>query len=145
MLKGLSPLLSADLLHALAAAGHGDVIGIVDANFPAMALARRVVTMPGVDAPAVLNAVLSVLPLDDFDPDPVRVMAVIGDATAVPDPVQEFSALLERHGAADPAALDRHAFYQAASSAFVLVQTGERRLYGNILLTKGVIPPDTRL
>ena len=80
MLKGISPLLTPDLLHALAAAGHGDVIGIVDANFPAARHASRLVVLPGADAPAVLRAVLSVLPVDDFAADPVRVMRVADDA-----------------------------------------------------------------
>jgi L-fucose mutarotase len=145
MLKGLSPLLVPDLLHALAAAGHGDVIAIVDANFPAARLARRLIVLPGVDTPAVLNAVLTVLPVDDFEADPVRVMRVVGDASAVPDVVRDCTVILERHGLGDPTALDRHAFYQAAADAFVIIRTGERRFYGNILLTKGVIPPDARL
>lgn len=145
MLKGINPLLTPDLLHALAAAGHGDVIGIVDANFPATRLARRLVMLPGIDAPAVLNAVLSVLPVDDFEADPVRVMRAVGDAPAIPDPVRDFAVILQRHGLPDPAQLERHVFYQQAAEAFVLVQSGERRFYGNILLTKGVMPPDARL
>jgi L-fucose mutarotase len=89
--------------------------------------------------------VLAVLPVDDFEPDPVRVMQVVGQPDAVPDPVRDFTTILERHGLTDPAALERHAFYQAAADAFVIVHTGERRFYGNILLTKGVLPPDARL
>lgn len=142
MLKGLSSLLTPDLLHALAAAGHGDVIGIVDANFPAARIARRLVTLPGIDAPAVLDAVLSVLPVDDFEPDPVRVMRAVGNAAALPDPVRDFTTMVRRQGLTDPVALERHAFYQAAGETFVIIQTGERRFYGNILLTKGVLPPE---
>ncbi|MGH2602150.1 MAG: RbsD/FucU family protein, partial [Dehalococcoidia bacterium] len=66
MLKGLDPLLSADLLHVLRAMGHGDELVIVDANFPAAAIGRRVVRMDGVSATRALEAVLSVMPLDDF-------------------------------------------------------------------------------
>jgi L-fucose mutarotase len=142
MLKGLSPLLTPDLLHALAAAGHGDVVAIVDVNFPAARLGRRLVLLPGVDTPTVLHTVLSVLPVDDFDPYPVRVMRVVGDATSVPDVVRDCTMILERHGLGGPAALDRHLFYREAAEASVIVQTGERRLYGNVLLTKGVIRPD---
>jgi L-fucose mutarotase len=141
MLKGLDPLLTPDLLHALASAGHGDVVAIVDANFPAASMARRLIPATGADAPRVLDAILSLLPIDDFEPDPVRVMQAVGDAAAFPDPVRDFTAILARHRLPAPAALERHAFYRAAEQAFAIVRTGERRFYGNILLTKGVVPP----
>ncbi len=141
MLLGLDPLLSPDLLHALAAMGHGDLVAIVDANFPATALAKRLISLPGTDAAAVLSAVLSVLPVDDFVPAPAAVMQVVGEAEAVPDAVREFAAVLARHGAPAPVSLERHAFYRAAEAAFAIVHTGERRLYGNILITKGVVRP----
>jgi L-fucose mutarotase len=142
MLKGIDPLLTPDLLRALAAAGHGDRIAIVDANFPAARLARRLVMLPGSAAPRVLEAVLSVLPLDTFEPDPVAVMQVVNEPDAMPPPVAEFRTVLARHAAPPPVALERRAFYNAAAEAFVVVQSGERRFYGNVLLTKGVIPPD---
>jgi L-fucose mutarotase len=141
MLKGIDPLLTPDQLHALASAGHGDVVAIVDANFPAASVARRLVEAPGTAAPQMLDAVLTLLPVDDFEPDPIRVMAAVGEPAAVPDPVLAFTAILGRHGLPAPIALERHAFYEAATKAFVVVRTGERRFYGNILLTKGVIPP----
>lgn len=141
MLRGLDPLLTPDLLHALASAGHGDRVAIVDANFPAPAIARRLVHAPGIAATAMLQAVLSVLPVDDFEPDPVAVMQVVGDPSATPDAVRDFTSVLQRHGLAAPARLARHDFYRAAAEAFVIVRTGERRLYGNVLLTKGVIRP----
>jgi L-fucose mutarotase len=142
MLKGIDPLLSADLLHALASAGHGDRIAIVDANFPATRLARRLIRLPGVDAPRALDAVLSVLPIDTFEPGPVAVMEVVGDPSAIPDTLRDFQAVLDRHGAPSPLSLERHAFYAEAADAFAVLQTGERRFYGNVLLTKGVITPD---
>lgn len=88
MLKGISPLLTADLLHVLASMGHGDEIVLADANFPAATHARRLVSMPGVDAPQVLDAVLSVLPLDDFVDHAALTMQVVGDAVAVPQAVR---------------------------------------------------------
>jgi L-fucose mutarotase len=142
MLKGIHPLLSPDLLYALAAMGHGDRIAVVDANFPALGLARRSIVLAGATAPDVLAAILSVLPIDDFAPDPVSVMQVVGDAAQLPETVQEFIAILATHNLTAPAQLDRQAFYRAAAEAFAIVQTGERRFYGNILLTKGVVPPD---
>lgn len=141
MLRGLDPLLTPDLLHALASMGHGDTIAVVDANFPAAATARRLILLPGTDAPAVLGAMLTLLPIDDFEPDPIAVMQVVGDPTATPDPVREFITVLARYAAPPPAAIERHAFYRAAAAAFAIVHTGERRFYGNILLRKGVIPP----
>lgn len=139
MLKGLSPLLSPDLLHLLASMGHGDEIVLADANFPAATHARRLVRLPGVPAPAVLDAVLSVLPLDDFVPHAAFTMQVVGDAQAVPPAVAEFTTVLARHGAAAPASLERFAFYERAAAAFGVVATGESRVYGNILLKKGVV------
>ncbi|MBL6079667.1 ribose ABC transporter [Belnapia sp. T18] len=139
MLLGLDPLLTPDLLHALASAGHGDRIAIVDANFPAAANARRLIRLPGADAAAGLRAILSVLPIDDFEPDPALVMEVVGDPAATPEAVTDFSRLLRGAGAVPPRAVPRHDFYALAREAFAVVATGERRLYGNILLTKGVV------
>jgi L-fucose mutarotase len=143
MLLGLDPVLSPDLLHALAAMGHGDRIALVDANYPATR-GRRVIYVPGLDTPRVLQAVLSVLPIDTFIPDPCATMQVVGDAGAVPPVVAEMNAALARAGAKAAVSVDRHAFYAAAETAYAVVQTGERRFYGNILLTKGVVPPQER-
>ena len=142
MLRGIHPLLSPDLLHVLAAMGHGDRIAVVDANFPALSHSKQLIRLPGTPAPAVLEAILSVLPVDDFEPHPVSVMQVVGDAAMVPEAVREFTAILIRNDLAPPARLERHAFYCATAEAFAVVQTGERRFYGNILLTKGIVPPD---
>jgi L-fucose mutarotase len=130
MLSGLDPLLTPDLLHALASMGHGDTIAVVDANFPAAATAGRLIRLPGIGAPAVLGAILSLLPIDDF-----------GEPDATPDPVRDFISVLSQHALPSPVAIERHAFYRAAAACFAIVQTGERRFYGNIVLRKGVIPP----
>ena len=139
MLKNLSPLLSPDLLHALASMGHGDRIVIVDAHFPGAALARRLVRLPGVSAPQVLDAVLSVLPLDDYVPDAAFTMQVVGDAATTPPAVVELIASLKRHDARAPVALERNAFYAQAAEAFAIVQCGDTRTYANMLLVKGVV------
>lgn len=141
MLKGIDPMLTPELLQILAAMGHGDEIALVDANFPAAALARQLVRLPGIEAPRALAAVLSLLPLDDFVDHPVAVMQVVGDPDAVPPAVTEFLPLLAAAAGRPlpPARIDRFAFYERARAAFAVVATGERRLYGNILLTKGVI------
>ncbi len=139
MLKGLSPLLSPDLLHVLASMGHGDEIVIADANFPAASHARRLVRMPGVGAAGLLDAVLSVLPLDDFSDQSAFTMQVVGDAEAVPPAVHDFQTVLQRHGCGPSTALERFAFYQRAAQAFAIVASGETRIYANILLKKGVV------
>ena len=141
MLKGLSPLLSADLLHVLASMGHGDDIVIADANFPAATHARRLVSMPGVGAAQLLDAILSVLPLDDFTEHAAFTMQVVGDPTSIPAAVHDFHCVLHRHAYPSPATLERFAFYQRAAQAFAIVASGETRTYGNIVLTKGVVRP----
>jgi L-fucose mutarotase len=140
MLLGLDPLLTPELLHALASMGHGDRIVLVDANYPATR-GRLRLALPGADVTQALQAVLSLLPLDSYVPDPAAVMQVVGDPDAVPDAVAAINAILRRHGARPAVGIERHAFYAAAESAYAIVQTAERRLYGNVMLTKGVIAP----
>lgn len=146
MLKNIPPVLTPDALHALASMGHGDDVAIVDANFPAARVAQlggaRLVQLAGATAPEVLKAVLQLLPLDNFVPDAAWTMQVVGDATAVPEPVAEFASVLQQSGERAATALERFDFYQRAQSAFVILRTGEPRKYGNILLRKGVIAGD---
>jgi L-fucose mutarotase len=141
MLKGLDPLLGPELLQILRAMGHGDELAIVDANFPAAATARRLVRLEGVDAPRALRAVLSLLPLDDFVEAPIAFMAAVGEPAAVPEITREFQRIAEEAEGRPltVARLDRFAFYERARQAYAIVSTGERRLYGNVILTKGVI------
>lgn len=141
MLKGIHPLLNADLLHVLAAMGHGDELALVDANFPAASVARKLVRLDGVDTPTALQAILTLFPLDSFVPSPVAVMQVVGDPDAVPPPVRDVQPIVDA-AMGKPLkldAIDRFAFYERARKAFAVVATGEPRGYGNVLLTKGVI------
>ena len=141
MLKGLHPLLVPDLLHALASMGHGDEIAVVDANFPAASVGRRVIELPGASAPEALAAILGVLPLDTTIAPAALTMQVVGDAGAVPEPVADFAAVFTEQGLGDAEIgnLERYAFYDRARDAFAVVRTGEGRPYGNILLVKGVV------
>ena len=143
MLKGIDPLLNADLLWALRAMGHGDDLVIADTNFPATTMGKRVIRMDGVPGPRLLEAVLSVLPLDDFVPDPALRIEVVGDPDAVPDVCRDYAAVLARpeHGGAALGRLERFAFYERARGAFAVVTSGETRLYGCVLLKKGIIRP----
>jgi L-fucose mutarotase len=141
MLRNIPPILSPDLLWTLRAMGHGDEIVIVDANFPGTAMGSRCHRLDGLSATDVMQAVLSVLPLDSFVPDPALVMEVVGDPDATPPVVVEFQNIITEC-ADNPATLgklERFSFYERAKTAFAIVQTGETRLYGNIILKKGVI------
>lgn len=143
MLKLIPPLLTPDALHALASMGHGDTLAIVDAHFPAARVAAqggaRLVQVPGADTPALLRAVLALVPLDDATPEAAWTMQVIGDPAAVPPAVAEIRASLQAAGEREPGTLERHAFYEAAARAFAIFQCGEARTYGNLLLAKGVV------
>jgi L-fucose mutarotase len=143
MLKGIDPLLGPELLATLRSMGHGDEIALVDANFPAHAANARVIRLDGVSTTRALNAVLSVMPLDDFVPEAAWRMAVVDNPAQEPPIFDEFRRTIARHAGPQVrlAVLERFAFYERARSAFAVVATGEPRLYGNLLLKKGIIPP----
>ena len=142
MLKNIPALLGPELLSTLRAMGHGDEIAIVDANFPAEFLGPMVIRADGIPATDILDAVLTVLPLDDFVDEAAIGMAVVGDASARPPIFDEFDAIILRHEPAmSYSTIERFAFYDRAKKAAAVVQTGEARLYGNIILKKGVIRP----
>ena len=138
MLKGINKLLTGDLLKILCDMGHGDELVIADANFPAETCAKRLVRLPGIDAATATEAVMTVFSLDTYTDAPAVVMAltesdvlkgmarpVIWDAfESVAGPVTE---------------LERFAFYERAKKAYCVIQTGEERQYGNLLLVKGVV------
>jgi L-fucose mutarotase len=146
MLKAIDPLLSPDLLYVLQAMGHGDEIAIVDANYPAQSAGPDVVRLDAADATRALDAVLSLLPLDTFVPEACWRMEVVGAAGGDREPpiFAEFRAVIaEREGPEFKlGSLERFAFYERARRCFAIVATGERRLYGNVILKKGVVPPD---
>src|ERR1700679_3612684 len=143
MLKNLDPLLTPDLLQVLRAMGHGDEIVLVDANYPAESARPQVVRLDGVDATRALDAVLGVMPLDEFVPEACWRMQVVGAPDAEQPIFDEFRAVIaKREGAAFKlASLERFAFYARANACHAVVATGERRLYGNIILKKGIVRP----
>lgn len=149
MLKGLDPLLSADLLWILASMGHGDDLAIVDANHPAERIARattsgRLVRLPGTAIDRAMAAILSVLPVDDFEADPVRRMLVVDDPEEIPAIQSEVQEAIDAAvGWPSPmAGIERFAFYEAAAQSFAVVQCGDPRPYGCFLVRKGVIAGD---
>jgi L-fucose mutarotase len=84
-----------------------------------------------------LRAVLSVLPLDSYTEAAAHVMQVVGDAAVIPAAVADFNDIIGARSTVS--GLERFAFYDRARTCFAIVQTGDARLYGNIILTKGVI------
>jgi L-fucose mutarotase len=146
MLKSIDPVLSADLLWVLAAMGHGDDLALVDANHPAERIARatatgRLIRLPGLTMGRVARAILSVLPIDDFEPDPIRRMQVVGDPAAWPE-VQtqvQAEAAVVLGASTTLQGIERFAFYEAAKAGFAVVQVGDPRPYGCFLFRKGII------
>jgi L-fucose mutarotase len=145
MLKMIDPILTPDLLWVLSAMGHGDDLALVDANHPAERIARasisgKLIQLPGLTMARVAQAILTVLPIDDFEPDPIRRMQVVGAPDAIPAIQREVQAVLTGAGLpATMAGVDRFAFYEAAKASFAVVQVGDVRPYGCFLLRKGVI------
>jgi L-fucose mutarotase len=141
VLKNIDPLLGPELLGHLAAMGHGDVIALVDRNFPAASSAQRLVALHGVDVDSAARAILTVFPVDTFVEPALLRMGPVGEEESVLEVharVQE--AVDEAEGRSVPsAALERFAFYERARDAYVVVSTTEARPYGCFLLTKGVV------
>ncbi len=141
MLKGLDPLLPPDLLHALAAMGHGDELALVDRNYPATSTSQRLIRLDGADTAAAARAILSLFPLDTFVDEPLLRMEVVGSPDEV-TPVQNETALLASELEARDitmGSLERFAFYERSRGAFATVITGEDAPYACFLLIKGVI------
>jgi L-fucose mutarotase len=142
MLKGVDPILSPDLLHALRAMGHGHEIAIVDANYPC-GPQGRIIRLDGVSATSILDAVLSVMPLEYAEGDGASRMIAQGDPELRLPIFAEFESIVSRHlgSQVDLKAITPDAFKQRAGEGFAIVLSGDRRLYGNIILKKGVVPP----
>ena len=144
MLRHIDPILSPDLLAILRQMGHGDEIAIVDANFPAVTMAKRVVRADGVTATHMAEAILKLMPLDAFVNEAAFTMQQV-HAPDVPAPIcVEFESLVTRYGEGKfhVTPLERFAFYDHVRTCFAVVSTAERRLYGNLILKKGVLQPD---
>lgn len=145
MLKGISKLLTGDLLKALCDMGHGDTLVIADANFPADSVAKRLIRYPGIDGATLLEAMAEIFPLDTYVDAPAEVMDLTDSdkAAGMPTPViwGTYTEVLQKHYDADVqlGLLERFAFYEKAKNAYLVIQTGEERQYGNLLLSKGVV------
>mmetsp|Transcript_15667 Transcript_15667/g.18875 ORF Transcript_15667/g.18875 Transcript_15667/m.18875 type:complete len:160 (-) Transcript_15667:181-660(-) len=151
LLKGIDPLLTADLLFTLRSMGHGDKLCVCDCNFPAAEVASKTTSgkciMLTVSLPEALSAICSVLPLDYFVDDPVGYMAPQKGMTLPPAGIEVLEALkscIAEHSSPDinTSPIDRYEFYEESRKCFAVVQTLERRPYANVILTKGVVGPD---
>lgn len=144
MLKGISPIISPELLKALAQMGHSDELVIADGNFPCHSVGKNaiVIRADGHGVPEILDAVLDLLPLDTYVEKPVALMQVCeGDTCGTPEIWQTYEDILNKHEPEhhDIEYTERFAFYERAKNAYLIIATGEKAIYANILLKKGVV------
>ena len=144
MLKGISPLLSPELLKVLCEMGHGDYLVLADANFPSHSVGKnaKVIRADGHGIPDLLRAILPLFPLDTYVEKPVQLMQVVpGDTVKTPiwEVYREIVREHDERGDATIGETERFAFYEKARGAYVVIATGECAIYGNIILQKGVI------
>ncbi|OZD43733.1 transport protein RbsD/FucU [Rhodococcus sp. 06-1477-1B] len=134
MLSGIDPLLTGELLLHLDRMGHSDAVVVADAHFPAAALGARVLDLPGTSSPAVLTAIRSVVPPDD---GPALDLMRSADGTVLDVQTE----LIDAAGVGTDGVrfVERFAYYDLARSAYLIVRTGETRIYANALLRKGVV------
>ena len=139
MLKGIDKLLTGDLLKALCDMGHGDELVIADANFPAETVAKRLIRVPGVDGVRMAQAIMSVFPLDTYVDKPAYVMDLTDSDKAKGMPEPAIWDAYARVTGEKLGLIERFDFYERTKKAYLVIQTGEERQYGNLLLTKGVV------
>jgi L-fucose mutarotase len=142
MLKGINPILGPELLKVLRAMGHGDEIAIVDGNYPADTDAKRLIRMDGLSVTEIMDAILSVMPLDDMVPEACWRPAAYLDPSRIEPIFKEFDTIVAKHEPKHKVhVLVGADFYNRVKSAYATIATTEPRLYGNIVLKKGVIHP----
>ncbi len=142
MLKNIPKLLSPELLKILCEMGHGDEIVIADANFPSANYGKRVIRADGISGAKMLEAVLSVFPLDTYsDPNMILMKLMDCDVGKI-DPViwKEYEKVAnQKDDNVRIGNIDRFDFYDRAKDAYAVIATGEEAVYANIILKKGVI------
>ncbi|MCL2507803.1 MAG: L-fucose mutarotase [Oscillospiraceae bacterium] len=139
MLKNISPVLSPELLKILMEMGHGDELVIGDGNFPASSVAKRLVRADGHGVPAILDAVLALMPLDTYVDAPAALMDNGGDGERPAIWARYEEIIKAREGEKKIELVERFAFYERAKNAYAVVATGETAIYANIILKKGVV------
>lgn len=141
MLKGIPSILPPELLKILMEMGHGDEIVLADGNFPKFAHAQNVVRCDGHGIPELMDAILSLMPLDPYVEHPMILMDVLPGDPYVPviwDEYRSVAKKYEEEGARE-LAIDKFKFYERAQKAYAVVTTSEAALYANVILKKGVI------
>jgi L-fucose mutarotase len=141
MLKGISPVISPELIKIIMEMGHGDELVIADGNFPAASLAQRLVRADGLGVSVLLEAILKLFPLDQYVDKPVSLMAVVPGDTYKPDIWEEYRAIVTKYetGFKDFEYVERFAFYERARRAYAVLASSESALYANVILKKGVV------
>ena len=139
MLKNIPKIVSPELLKILCEMGHGDEIVIADGNFPSENCGQRVVRADGHGGEAILDAVLSLIPLDTYALDNFLLMQTSnGDPT--PEIWDKYFTIAKKHDDNLRAnTLERFEFYDRAKKAFAIIATGESAIYANVIIKKGVI------
>ena len=146
MLKGIPKLLSPELLKVLCEMGHSDRIVIADGNFPAETIGKnsKVIRYDGQDIPALLDAILTVFPLDTYTDKPVVLMELMERdkgviATPIWDEYKRIVSAYDDRGENAVGCIDRFEFYEEAKKCYAVIATGESAVYANIILQKGVV------
>ncbi len=142
MLKGISPLMSPELLAVLYRMGHGDEIVLADVHFPAESFNKRIIRADGIKIAELLKAILPLFELDQYVDQPLMMMAPVeGDNLDVNVEQSYLNSIRITNPDVSPVfRMERFEFYQRTKDAFAVVMTGETSKYGNIILKKGVTP-----
>jgi L-fucose mutarotase len=141
MLKGISPLLTPELLTVLYQMGHGDEIILADAHFPGHNIGPKVLRADGLAVATLLKGIMPLFELDSYA-DPLYMMQVSAGDALDPTVEADYMQVIHRFApqAPVPVRIGRFDFYERARGAFAIVITGELRKYGNLILKKGVTP-----
>ena len=146
MLKGIPKIISPELLKVLSEMGHSDRIVIADGNFPAESMGKNaiVIRADGHGIPELLDAILTVFPLDTYTEKPAVLMQLMDrDVGKVETPIwDEYKKIISKHDSRGADALgniDRFDFYEEAKKCYAIIATGESAIYANIMIQKGVI------
>ena len=139
MLKNIPKIVSPALLKVLCEMGHGDEIVIADGNFPAETYGQRVIRADGLGGEEVLDAVLSLIPLDTYALENLLLMQTTnGDPT--PEIWDKYFTIAKKHDDnLREGTIERFAFYERAKKAYAVIATGEAKIYANVIIKKGVI------
>ena len=144
MLKNIPQILSPQLLKVLCEMGHSDQIVLSDGNFPTESMGKDciVIRCDGHGVAELLDAILTVSPLDTYIDKPVNLMEVMpGDDVETPiwDTYKEIIQKHDNRGAETVGTIERFKFYDEAKKAYAIIATGEKALYANVILQKGVV------